>query len=55
VLATDPPGDGGPGGLTETPPRGLAVSLSAAEAAAVLAGHGSLEGPVTVIVVASAG
>ena len=53
VLATDPPGDGGPAGLTEAPRRGVVLSLSAAEADAVLAGHGSLEGPVTVTVVAA--
>ncbi len=55
VLATDPPGDSGPAGLTDPAPRGVVLSLSAAEADAVLAGHGSLDGPVTVTVVASAG
>jgi hypothetical protein len=33
----------------------VVLSLSAAEADAVLSGHGSLDGPVTVTVVASAG
>ena len=49
------PASGGPAGLTDPPPRGVVLSLSAAEADAVLAGHGSLDGPVTVTVVASAG
>jgi pilus assembly protein CpaB len=53
VLAADPPG-AGTAALSETPPRGVVLSLSAAEADAVLTGHGSLEGPVTVTVVASA-
>ncbi|HYN68295.1 MAG TPA: SAF domain-containing protein [Ornithinibacter sp.] len=55
VLATDPPGRGGTGSLSDPSPRGVVLSLSATEADAVLAGHGSLEGPVTVTVVASAG
>jgi hypothetical protein len=55
VLAADPPQRSGTASLTQAPPRGVVISLSAAEADAVLAGHGSLEGPVTVAVVASAG
>jgi hypothetical protein len=55
VLAADPPSDGGAGSLTDALPRGVVLSLSAAEADAVLAGHGSLEGPVTVTVVAAPG
>lgn len=55
VLAADPPERGGQASLTDAPPRGVVLSLSAAEADAVLAGHGSLEGPVTVSVVAAAG
>ena len=54
VLAADPPGGAGGSTLGDAPPRGVVLSLSAAEADAVLAGHGSLEGPVTVAVVASA-
>jgi hypothetical protein len=42
-------------GLTDAPLRGVVLSLSAAEADAVLSGHGSLDGPVAVTVVASAG
>ena len=55
VLAADPPVPGGQTSLSEAPPRGVVLSLSAAEADAVLAGHGSLEGPVTVSVVAAPG
>ncbi len=56
VLAADPaPNHGGTAGLSEAPPRGVVLSLSADEADAVLAGHGSLEGPVTVTVVAAPG
>ncbi len=55
VLAADPPVLGGQASLSEAPPRGVVLSLSAAEADAVLAGHGSLEGPVTVSIVASPG
>ncbi len=55
MLAADPPERGGPAALTDAPPRGVVLSLSAAEADAVLAGHGSLEGPVTVSVVAAPG
>ena len=49
----DPADRGGPVGLTDGPPRGVVLALSADEADAVLAGHGSLEGPVTVTVVAA--
>lgn len=54
VLSTDPP----PGrtdtlGVAPLPDRGVVVSLTASEADAVLAGHGSLDGPVTVSVVAA--
>ncbi len=55
VLAADPPVPGGQTSLSEASPRGVVLSLSAAEADAVLAGHGSLEGPVTVSVVAAPG
>ena len=55
VLATDPPAEGGTPGLSTPPPRGVVLSLTAAEADAVLAGHGSLDGPVTVTVVAAPG
>ena len=55
VLAADPATVGGPVSLTDAPPRGVVLSLSADEADAVLAGHGSLEGPVTVTVVAAPG
>jgi hypothetical protein len=55
VLAADPPEQGSQASLSEAPPRGVVLSLSAAEADAVLAGHGSLEGPVTVSVVAAPG
>jgi SAF domain len=58
VLAADPPATGGVGSvgsLSGATPRGVVLSLSDAEADAVLAGHGSLEGPVTVTVVASGG
>jgi hypothetical protein len=54
VLAADPPGDSDSASLTDHPARGVVLSLTAAEADAVLSGHGSLEGPVTVTVVASA-
>ena len=53
VLAADP--RTGTDALTDAPPRGVVLSLTAAEADAVLAGHGSLEGPVTVTVVAAGG
>lgn len=57
VLSADPPPGAAAGGsgLADAPPRGVVLSLSAAEADAVLAGHGSLEGPVTVTVVAAGG
>ena len=55
VLAADPPERGGGVALSQASPRGVVLSLTAAEADAVLAGHGSLEGPVTVTVVATAG
>ena len=55
VLAADPPAQGAQTSLGEAPPRGVVLSLSTAEADAVLAGHGSLEGPVTVSVVAAPG
>lgn len=54
VLATDPPDtrgdpwDGDPGAG-----RGVVLSMSAGEADAVLAGHGALEGPVTVALVSA--
>ena len=53
VLAADPATAGGAVSLSDAPPRGVVLSLSAAEADAVLAGHGSLDGPVTVTVVAA--
>jgi pilus assembly protein CpaB len=55
VLAADPAARAGAVGLTDAPLRGVVLSLSAAEADAVLSGHGSLDGPVAVTVVASAG
>ena len=55
VLAADPATVGSAVSLTDAPPRGVVLSLSADEADAVLAGHGSLEGPVTVTVVAAPG
>ena len=51
VLAADPPSVAE--ALRDPPPRGVVLSLTAAEADAVLAGHGSLEGPVVVTVVAA--
>ncbi len=54
VLATDPPVRGG-AAVSDPPRRGVVLSLSATEADAVLAGHGSLEGPVTVTVVSAPG
>ena len=54
VLATDPvdahPDPLAPAGAAG---RGVVLSLSAAEADAVLAGHGALDGPVTVSLVAA--
>jgi SAF domain len=55
VLAADPVSRASTVALTDAPPRGVVLSLSAAEADAVLSGHGSLDGPVTVTVVASVG
>jgi len=55
VLAADPPSRSSPASLGDDPPRGVVLSLSPTEADAVLSGHGSLEGPVTVTVVASGG
>jgi hypothetical protein len=55
VLATDPASRASTVAVTEAPPRGVVLSLTTAEADAVLSGHGSLDGPVTVTVVASAG
>ena len=56
VLATDPRPERTDGlGVAAVSTRGVVVSLSAVEADAVLAGHGSLEGPVTVSVVAAPG
>lgn len=51
VLATDPPAT--PSALGDPPPRGVVLSLSPTEADAVLAGHGSLDGPAAVAVVAA--
>jgi len=45
-----------PGGVLlagESAPRGVVLSLTVAEADAVLRGHGALDGPVTVTVVGS--
>ena len=55
VLSADPPDRGEAGSLGGARARGVVLSLTAAEADAVLAGHGSLEGPVTVTVVAAPG
>jgi pilus assembly protein CpaB len=57
VLATDPPTSvAGALAVEAAPPgRGVVLSLSAIEADAVLAGHGSLEGPVTVALVGAPG
>lgn len=52
VLATDPP-PSDPDPLAPPAGRGIVLSLSAAEADAVLSGHGSVDGPVTVTVVAA--
>jgi pilus assembly protein CpaB len=56
VLATDPPGTS-PDPLTTSAAaaRGLVLSLTATEADAVLGGHGAVDGPVTVSVVAAPG
>jgi hypothetical protein len=54
VLAADPhPVDAAAFGTT--PARGVVLALTPTEADAVLAGHGSLEGPLTVTVVAAPG
>ena len=56
VLATDPPaGDGGILSSGTASPRGVVLELGADEADAVLTGHGSVEGPVVVTLVAAAG
>ena len=55
VLAADPAARTSALGATGAPPRGVVLSLSAAEADAVLTGHGSIDGPVTVTVVAAPG
>ena len=52
VLAVDPAVTTGGALLPgESDPRGVVLSLSVAEADAVLRGHGALDGPVTVTVV----
>ena len=55
VLTVDPPVDEG-GLLSAAPPvgRGVVLALDVHEADAVVAGHGSLDGPVVVTLVASA-
>jgi hypothetical protein len=55
VLAVDPPVDEG-ALLSVAPPvgRGVVLALDVHEADAVVAGHGSLDGPVVVTLVASA-
>lgn len=54
VLAADPPTQlAGALSVEEVPGRGVVLSLSPTEADAVLAGHGSLDGPVTVALVAA--
>lgn len=54
VLSTDPPDAGGdPWHGEPRAGRGVVLSLSVGEADAVLAGHGSVDGPVTVSVVAA--
>lgn len=54
VLATDPPATGAdPWGTGSPAGRGVVLSLSAAEAGAVLTGHGALDGPVTVSLVSA--
>ncbi len=55
VLSADPPPDEPVPGLGPQGGRGLVLSLPAEEAERVLAGHGGLEGPVVVNVVAAAG
>jgi SAF domain-containing protein len=54
VLSADPPAGGGDpliGGAA--PGRGVVLSLTVAEADAVLRGHGALDGPVTVSLIAA--
>lgn len=54
VLSTDPPDSrGDPWAADPGAGRGVVLSLSAVEADAVLAGHGALDGPVTVALVAT--
>ena len=54
VLATDPPAGDDRGLSTGVPStRGVVLSLELGEADAVLTGHGSLEGPVVVTLVAA--
>ncbi|GAA4397261.1 hypothetical protein GCM10023168_02040 [Fodinibacter luteus] len=56
VLSTDPaPQASGPLGGADRDVRGAVLSLTAAEADAVLGGHGAVEGPVTVSLVAAPG
>ncbi len=55
VLATDPPARETVPGLGDDSGRGLLLALPSAEAERVLAGHGGLEGPVVVNVVAGGG
>ena len=51
VLATDPPTSAEVGGPT-APARGVVLALTPEEADAVVGGHGGLDGPVTVGIVA---
>lgn len=54
VLAVDPVVASGGALLPgESPPRGVVLSLTVAEADSVLRGHGALDGPVTVTLVGS--
>jgi SAF domain len=55
VLATDPPLRESVPGLGAGGTRGVLLALPAGEAEAVLAGHGGLEGPVVVNLVATGG
>ncbi len=55
VLATDPPPRESVPGLGASGTRGVLLALPAGEAEAVLAGHGGLEGPVVVNLVAADG
>jgi len=54
VLATDPPARGTVAGLGADGARGVLLALPPEEAEDVLAGHGGLDGPVVVNVVAAA-